>query len=948
LASGCTGTIFIGRVLNACFLPCSSNQRAACAMAVVLVLTCSGGAALAQSMALPGKFAVNGTGAATYSVPIAVPPGTAGLSPVLSLDYNSQLGSGLIGMGFSLSGLPVMARCARTMAQDGAHGSINYDANDRFCLDGQRLIAINGGGYGADGTEYRTEIESYTRVISHGHVGTGPAWFEVHTKAGQALEFGHTADSQLVVPTTLPNSGTVRFWGVNKVSDSKGNYYTVSYTNDATNGQTYPIEVDYTGNTSANVSPYNKVQLLYETRPDIIPQYQAGLLIRATVRLTNIKAYAGTTLVNDYRLTYEQSGPTNRSRLTTITACEGAGNCLPATTLTWSNVTPGFAAAQQWIADYGANFGFTDANTYPRFLVDVNGDGLPDVVALGGTNTNVSLNTGTSFTPRQSWSTQWGTGAGWTANSTHPRLLVDVNGDGLPDMVGFSTGGVLVGLNNGTSFMPLQLWVAGYGIDGGWIDNNTYPRFLVDVNGDGLPDVVGFASWGVVVSPNTGTSFAPMQNWNTSYGTNGGWIDNNTYPRFLVDVNGDGLPDVVGFASWGVVVSPNTGTSFAPMQNWNTNYGTNSGWSDNNTYPRYLVDVNGDGLPDVVGFSCCGVVVSLNTGTSFTPAQTWSTGYAVNSGWSNNNAYPRYLVDVNGDGLPDVVGFSCCGVVVSLNTGTGFAPSQQWIAGYGTSTHWTDNITPRMLVDTNGTGFAGVVGFSTAGVLVSPNTAIGLPDLVAAISSGFGTTTTITYVPATNKTVVTKGTGTAFPLLDLNGPLYVVSRVDTANGVGGIYSSTYGYTAGRLDTRGRGFLGFAQTSVSDQQTSVVQKTTYRQDFPLVGAIAETDKILGALTLNQTTNSFQFKNVNGTATINPASAPYQISMTQSVQQSADLDGTAMPAVTTNYQYDAFGNATQVTVSTPDGFSKTTVNTDTNDPTHWYLGRLTRAAVTSTTP
>jgi hypothetical protein len=58
---------------------------------------------------------------------------------------------------------------ALVLAQDGVRGSINYDANDRFCLDGQRLVAISGT-YGADGTEYRTEIESFSKVISRGGV----------------------------------------------------------------------------------------------------------------------------------------------------------------------------------------------------------------------------------------------------------------------------------------------------------------------------------------------------------------------------------------------------------------------------------------------------------------------------------------------------------------------------------------------------------------------------------------------------------------------------------------------------------------------------------------------------------------------------------------------------------------------------------------------------------
>ena len=63
---------------------------------------------------------------------------------------------------------------------------------------------------------------------------------------------------------------------------------------------------------------------------------------------------------------------------------------------------------------------------------------------------------------------------------------------------------------------------------------------------------------------------------------------------------------------------------------------------------------------------------------------------------------------------------------------------------------------------------------------------------------------------------------------------------------------------------------------------------------------------------------------------------------------DFDGSALSTVTTANQYDAYGNATQVVVSTPDGFSKTTLNTYTNDTTNWYLGRLVGATVTSVAP
>ena len=139
---------------------------AALGLAAGLSLACAT-QGVSGTMALPGQFSVNPTGAATYNIPIALPPGTAGVAPSLSLDYNSQGTNGLLGVGWMLGGLPSIGRCPRTTAQDGVIGGINYDANDRFCMDGQRLVAVSGT-YGADGAVYRTEIDTFSKIISHG------------------------------------------------------------------------------------------------------------------------------------------------------------------------------------------------------------------------------------------------------------------------------------------------------------------------------------------------------------------------------------------------------------------------------------------------------------------------------------------------------------------------------------------------------------------------------------------------------------------------------------------------------------------------------------------------------------------------------------------------------------------------------------------------------------
>ena len=181
----------------------------------------------------PQNVKVTSGGAASLSIPIVVPPGTASVQPDLAFTYNSQGENSLLGVGWSVSGLPVIHRCPRTVAQDGVLGGISYDTNDRFCLDGARLMAISGS-YGANGTEYRTEIDSFVKVVSSGSAGSGPGYFTVSTKAGQTMEFGNTADSRI----EAVGKYEARVWALNKIQDSKGNYLTVSYVEDGTEENT--------------------------------------------------------------------------------------------------------------------------------------------------------------------------------------------------------------------------------------------------------------------------------------------------------------------------------------------------------------------------------------------------------------------------------------------------------------------------------------------------------------------------------------------------------------------------------------------------------------------------------------------------------------------------------------------------------------------------------------
>src|SRR6185503_1363170 len=113
---------------------------------------------------LPGTFSITSSGNATYVMPLVTVPGRAGMEPQLSLVYDSSAGDGVLGVGFALGGISAITRCPSNLAQDGEIRGVRYDASDKLCLDGKRLIPVGQ----APGTlEYRTLPDTLVKVIGH-------------------------------------------------------------------------------------------------------------------------------------------------------------------------------------------------------------------------------------------------------------------------------------------------------------------------------------------------------------------------------------------------------------------------------------------------------------------------------------------------------------------------------------------------------------------------------------------------------------------------------------------------------------------------------------------------------------------------------------------------------------------------------------------------------------
>jgi len=322
---------------------------------------------------------------------------------------------------------------------------------------------------------------------------------------------------------------------------------------------------------------------------------------------------------------------------------------------------------------YGASQTWTSQNQYPRLLGDVNGDGRADIVAFGHNYvlTAPGLADGT-FAADAAATSNFTYSAGWTSQNVNPRMLGDVNADGRADLVGFGTDGVYVALGqaDGTFGTKYKAY-SKYGSAQSWSTQDAYPRLLGDVNGDGRADIVGFgANYTVVALAQANGTFAPDITGTLSFTYNGGWTSQNVNPRLLGDVNADGRADIVAFGTDGVYVALGQANgSFGATYKAYSKYGSTQTWSTQDALPRVLGDVNGDGRDDIVGFGDDYVVVAYaQADGTFAPDIAGHTeSFTYNTTWTSQNSYPRDVADVNGDGRVDVVGFAASNTHVALS-----------------------------------------------------------------------------------------------------------------------------------------------------------------------------------------------------------------------------------------------------------------------------------------
>lgn len=659
-----------------------------------------------------GEISVNNKGHAVYSIPIDLPPGVLGMTPKLSLQYNSQAGNGIMGVGWNIGGLSEISRTRPTLFHDSMIDAVDFDANDRLLLDGQRLMLVSGSSYAASTAKYRTEINEFSEISAGGSLNSSTAKFTVRTKDGFIKEYGHTNDSFVNAEGVFPYVALK--WMLSSVEDKAGNTITYDYYEQSSYGQSTAVikSIEY--------ADY-QVEFVYEDRTDIRPYYVAGAPVKLLKRLKRINVKHDHTTVREYHFTYDYSDVTGLSLLQSIQQKIGIDS-MPATVFTWPNTDqvvefPNVPGGWQLSGSFQVphvdmNIAHAHSNKYGidggvRFT-DVNADGLPDMLfGREGKSQLAYLNTGLSWDAENSIMNDIpndlnfaidldNTGA---AARDGGMRIVDVNGDSYPDILYGYDGERRAYINdkNGgfdrdDDFAPPWDFIYDYFAFSGIRLSVKAPSIkglstgseFIDLNGDGLQDLV----FGGLNHNNVHVRKAYLNNTDGAVDQFDSdiWIEESDYAPIyditlelysgpghdggvrFTDINGDGLPDQV-YAREGQTRATylNTGTGWASsptaayaMPYDFVVYPLNDG--DGQDGGVRFVDLNNDGLLDVVygqQVNQFGNATYLNTGKGWALASNYALPYGVyvTHGYGQNRDFDAGLrfTDLNGDGLLDFV-----------------------------------------------------------------------------------------------------------------------------------------------------------------------------------------------------------------------------------------------------------------------------------------------------
>jgi len=915
-----------------------------------------------------GSAGVNSMGQATYSIPIDVPPGTAGMVPHISIEYNSSNSIGTLGKGWNISGLSAITAVGNNYFLDGRNSPAEMSSlnpNYNLELDGNRLIWNSG--------VYYTQNETFSRITTSG------GGYKVETKGGLVMEYGTTTDSRLIVK----NESSVSAWYLCKVIDKNGNYLKYNYFNNYATSEMRIESIEYTGNETSSLTPYNKLQFVYTTKPDQNTLYITDSEVSTNVVLHTIRVTSQESLVREYEFKYTNNGGTRLSEI--IQKGNDGKTAFNSTIIDWGKLPDSYpmirtndipensqlcdfngdGKMELWkdrkiyalsangnqfeeVADL-STIPDADYNTY--LLMDMNSDGIADISYYKDFFPyNEILHTNSdSLSILQNFTTYFGQknpNGGIPSYSTHATISYYAN-------YGFPR----------DSYGNIEIPDAYPPANGGWSwdkDNDGYADYYFrtakmaygDFDGDGQNDVL------LSLLKITGERINRVYTYtNGEYSKKYEFYTSENYAILDmqgIDMNGDGKSElqvdayvfdgeeyVVNKRKFIVTTSEISGGEFTELL-YNETYDNSSAIHDFNGNGEldYAYIVNNQ-LNILYDYTKGGNVKTINLPALLPDEESL---FSINYG------------DFNGDSKTDILSVTR---IIHVNPQTNIWESTlkftvQYSFGnsfsdpvvVSTLEYLNDDITTAIsnikIGDYNGDGVDDIF-FKEENdgnepvknyVMFFNNTNL----FVTSITNGLNEKTEFTYSTLNNDDVYTKGSGAVFPVVDYQGSDYVVSSLTTDNGIGGKTEVDYKYEGMRIHKQGLGMLGFTKTKQTNTATGISVENSYSYDpvyFNVYLSKIET-KAANGTSLSETSY---------TNTIKEYGSKRIFSYTGGVTSTDKLKN--IVATTDGITYDDWGNLLTSSTSINGEGTKSVVNTYVNGGS-WCPSKVEYSTVTQTIP
>jgi len=508
------------------------------------------------------------SGTGTFSVPIALPKGRAGVQPSLALSYATSGGNGIVGIGWSLA-VPFISRQTDKGLPHYVDQAAWHGEEDTFMYNGgQELVPIDSAAAtrmeGAPVPDELSGWQQYRARVEGGFMrffrAPDASRWVVQSKDGTRFDFGGVG----AVTADPEDVSRVFSWQLSRMSDAHGSTVHYRYTSNA--GALYPDAIYYTSPAScasdnpeiarecaASLSDYaHRVQFVYEPREDVTSSYVTTWRVEQALRLKRLEITSAADqvgarfLVRRYHLSY--AADSYHSLLSSVQV-EGR----PSRPDPVLEVEVGNAAVPE--ASLGAS---------------IVGDLLPPM-RFGYTKPTVTSSTVAGFGGIDA--TVHKSGNSPDHSTSEGRVdLFDVNSDGLPDLLVTDParydGGAGVYFNGFPNGVPGQAGAFSEGVRvdipaglGSTLSLSNLNILPMDVDGDGRVDVLHMpraANYGYFVLSKeptpAGAAYAPLKDWSFHRVTNllpAGVTD----PRIdlgkdglaikTLDVNNDHLIDIV-------------------------------------------------------------------------------------------------------------------------------------------------------------------------------------------------------------------------------------------------------------------------------------------------------------------------------------------------------------------------------------------------------------------